>query len=406
MKKIDKTDLQKIENYFANIKSNGISSANNKDLETILNKTFHKKFKVNIIPAKERNYSFVMAVIPEKSVITKITTSIGKNQSKVETISSLWKKCNSWLIEIDDRILDTTFSDSELTALLLHEIGHVVESDSVPKRLFDVIQYGVISSSIDTRSMLKRNLFSKVLSIPFIRSCMFGNNSIDLKKEIKADQYASMNGYTDYLVSAMTKIETRSLGTNDINHDLNISMDALDALKERKAKLMKESFADYCEGLPDCFLKESVQEIERAIFEPYEKNTFTEERVYENAYKDIEHIIEEGYYTEFFGLGKQKVQPILQNQIDYITAKSQDIQSVDDKIMILSYINGKLETIQYYLDILANPKVAKKFIIPNSESQLVRFQTQLNNVKTFVLKYKIPDKRDELVVWYPKGYEG
>ena len=74
--------------------------------------------------------------------------------------------------------------------------------------------------------------------------------------------------------------------------------------------------------------------------------------------------------------------------------------------MILSYINGKLETIQYYLDILANPKVAKKFIIPNSESQLVRFQTQLNNVKTFVLKYKIPDKRDELVVWYPKGYEG
>ena len=227
-----------------------------------------------------------------------------------------------------------------------------------------------------------------------------------MKKEIKADQYASMNGYTDYLVSAMTKIETRSLGTNDINHDLNISMDALNALKERKAKLMKESFADYCEGLPDCFLKESVQEIERAIFEPYEKNTFTEERVYENAYKDIEHIIEEGYYTEFFGLGKQKVQPILQNQIDYITAKSQDIQSVDDKIMILSYINGKLETIQYYLDILANPKVAKKFIIPNSESQLVRFQTQLNNVKTFVLKYKIPDKRDELVVWYPKGYEG
>ena len=330
----------------------------------------------------------------------------GKNQSKVETISSLWKKCNSWLIEIDDRILDTTFSDSELTALLLHEIGHVVESDSVPKRLFDVIQYGVISSSIDTRSMLKRNLFSKVLSIPFIRSCMFGNNSIDMKKEIKADQYASMNGYTDYLVSAMTKIETRSLGTNDINHDLNISMDALNALKERKAKLMKESFADYCEGLPDCFLKESVQEIERGIFEPYEKNTFTEERVYENAYKDIEHIIEEGYYTEFFGLGKQKVQPILQNQIDYITAKSQDIQSVDDKIMILSYINGKLETIQYYLDILANPKVAKKFIIPNSESQLIRFQTQLNNVKTFVLKYKIPDKRDELVVWYPKGYEG
>ena len=89
MKKIDKNDLQKIENYFANIKSNGITSANNKDLETILNKTFHKKFKVNIIPAKERNYSFVMAVIPEKSVITKITTSIGKNQSKVETISSL-----------------------------------------------------------------------------------------------------------------------------------------------------------------------------------------------------------------------------------------------------------------------------------------------------------------------------
>ena len=122
--------------------------------------------------------------------------------------------------------------------------------------------------------------------------------------------------------------------------------------------------------------------------------------------KDIDSILETSYVKEFLGLGKEKLVPITQNQIDYVLAKSESIESVDDKVMLLSYINSKLDMIRYYIEIINNPKMAKKFIIPNSESQLIRFNNQLIQIKKYILNYKIPEKRNELVTWYPTGYEG
>ena len=122
--------------------------------------------------------------------------------------------------------------------------------------------------------------------------------------------------------------------------------------------------------------------------------------------KDIDSILETSYVKEFLGLGKEKLVPITQNQIDYVLAKSESIESVDDKVMLLSYINSKLDMIRYYIEIINNPKMAKKFIIPNSESQLIRFNNQLIHAKKYILNYKIPEKRNELVTWYPTGYEG
>ena len=240
MKKLAKEDLQGIETYFNSLKNDGISSTNSEDIEKILNRIYNKKFKVNIISSKERKYSFVMAVIPEKSVVEKITKSVANNDTKTETIVSLWKKCNSWIIEIDDRIIDSTFNEKELTALLLHEIGHVVDSDSVPKRIVDVVQYTFISSNFETKSLLKKKVFNSLLSIPIVNACVYGNTKNDLKKELKADQYAVKNGYLDPLLSAMNKIEIRSIGSNNMEKSMDFSMKTLEALKTRKGALMKE----------------------------------------------------------------------------------------------------------------------------------------------------------------------
>ena len=90
--------------------------------------------------------------------------------------------------------------------------------------------------------------------------------------------------------------------------------------------------------------------------------------------------------------------------LDYIQAKITEISSADDKIMLLSYINSKLELCDYYLGILDNQKLSKKFIVPNSRSQLVGFKNQLNRLRDMVLKYKIPN--DNLVVFYPNKYDG
>ena len=100
------------------------------------------------------------------------------------------------------------------------------------------------------------------------------------------------------------------------------------------------------------------------------------------------------------------MKPVNQNEIDYVAMKSQDIQSIDDKIMLMSYINSKLDMIEYYLSIMDNPKTAKKYIIPNSENQLNRYRVQLLQIKKYITNYKIPDNSQLIVSWYPKGYEG
>ena len=160
MKTLNKNDLSKIESIFSELKNgNSDGKSSLKELENILNNTYNKSFKVVIISSEKRRYSFVMSVIPEKSIIDKVTNAVANDKTKTDTMVDIWKKCKNWLVEIDSRILDKTFTDRELTALLLHEIGHVIDSDSIPKRIIEVVQYGIVSSSFEAKSLLKKKMF-------------------------------------------------------------------------------------------------------------------------------------------------------------------------------------------------------------------------------------------------------
>ena len=96
MKTIKKDEQVTIERIFYNLKA----GTENKDkllseLGAIVGKIFKKTFKVVIIPEKEQKKSFVMSVVPDSSTVDKIMKSVVNNETKLETIKSLWKKCNS-----------------------------------------------------------------------------------------------------------------------------------------------------------------------------------------------------------------------------------------------------------------------------------------------------------------------
>lgn len=406
MKTIKKDEQVTIERIFYNLKD----GTENKDkllseLGTIVSKIFKKTIKVVIIPEKEQKVSFVMSVIPDSSTVDKIMKSVVNNETKTETIKSLWKKCNNWVVEIDERILSSVFTKEELTALFLHEIGHVVESDSIPNRISSVIQYSIASSGFSTKSVLKKRIFNRLLSIPIINSCMYQTSKDTMRKELKADQYAVKNGYLSALLSAMNKLESKGLGKDTLQTNMNFTTDSIEALKERKAVLVKENIGKLKDSLPDNVLKEYVEKVEVSLFGTPKTKAYLEKTMDELG-ETVNQIIEDSYMTEFMDFTKKKLKPIMQNEIDYVEAKSQDIQTIDDKIMLISYINSKLSMIEYYREIMANPKVSKKYIIPNTESQLNRFEVQLLHIKKFIMNYKIPQKQNELVAWYPSGYEG
>lgn len=405
--KLSPEDKKEFEAIFSELKNGMKKEDAIKKLEVTLKKIYKKDFTVKIIKTKERKYSFVMSVIPEQSALDKITYNLLNEKSKKETITDLWEKCNKWTIEIDERVLDNSFTDRELSALLLHEIGHVVYTDSVPTRIKMIIEYSFISMSFQSKSILKQKMFKKMIQIPLINACVYGNTRVDLKKELKADQFSVKNGYLNELVSAMTKIEQRGLSRENLSSSTDYMEKSIEMLLKRKAKLVKESYEEITGRLPeDMYMTETVNGLINDICNPFQKTTYTDEWLYESVNNEIDSIIEDSYMTEFLDIRKKKLKPVNQNEIDYVAMKSQDIQSIDDKIMLMSYINSKLDMIEYYLSIMDNPKIAKKYIIPNSENQLNRYRVQLLQIKKYITNYKIPDNSQLIVSWYPKGYEG
>ena len=74
--------------------------------------------------------------------------------------------------------------------------------------------------------------------------------------------------------------------------------------------------------------------------------------------------------------------------------------------MLISYINYKLDIIDYYISILENPKLSRKYSVPHSIEQLENMKGRLNTLRDRVLNYKIPERLKGIIVAYPENYEG
>lgn len=393
MFKLNKEESQKIENACGMLKSGDKNEGIN-ILESVLSKSFKKSFSVNVVETNKRKQFFVMYVIPEDSVVDKITSSVMSGKSNLNTMTSLWKKCEKWTVEIDSAILDTKFTDRELTALILHEVGHTVDTNSVPMRLTNIISFKLASSNMKNSKSLSSKVYSSLAKIPIIASCMYDENSI--KKEIKADKFASACGYAIDLVSAINKLEGMIGSRNPVSQGAaDFSLNTVGALRNRKLELVKESVNTLLENLPNNTMQTNVLKFGEEL-----KND-SESMIYEKA--DL--IVKNTYFTEFLNITKKKLDKIKQSQLDYIQAKIDDIDSVDDKLALLTYANSKLELCEYYLELLNNPVASKRYVIPNSEKQLIQFRNQLNILRGMIFKYKI-QKGDDFVVFYPDKYEG
>lgn len=410
---IRENKFSNIENYFGQLKTSTDSSITNK-MTSELSAIYKKSFKINIIKSGERKNLFVMSVIPETSTLDKITMSIMNKKTTLQTITDLWTKCNKWTIEIDQNILTSQFTDRELTALLLHEIGHVMSSNAIPMRIKNVMQYTIMSAYSHLNPMLSDKLFNKILKLPIINSCTFCNSRSDLKEEIKADKFSAKCGYTGDLLSAIDKLtslqKSNSSITKGFTKDSEMerstinTLNLVNDLNARKISLAKRNIHDLERYLPESRMKEELVDFDNSLFEErgstwdHRKEEFIDKRITDDNVK---------YYTEAFGIFKKKLQPILPNELDYIDLKIQDIKSMNDKMMLMSYTNSKLDLCNWYLGLLDNPSEGKKYVVPHDRATLMRYKARLEYSKNMILNAKIPNlDKERLVVFYPPGYEG
>ena len=113
-----------------------------------------------------------MSIFPERSTTDKIIESVARGNSDFKTIQSLWEKNSKWTIEIDERILKGTFTTRELTAMVLHEVGHLIQSKTIATRIITVLQYEYAKTSMQNKMLLRTKVFRSIMALPIINSCI------------------------------------------------------------------------------------------------------------------------------------------------------------------------------------------------------------------------------------------
>ena len=207
---LDKDKFEMIENAFGNIKKNKNKSVNIATIRRCLKSSFSKEIEINIVENKDKNNFFIMSIYPDVSVIDQIVEAIVTEKND-DVIRKIWNGANKWIIEIDSRILDDSIvnvGEKELTALLLHEIGHMVYSNSVPQRISKVMRLEYARASIEVKKLLSDKFFRQLLRLPIIQGCLYDNykTKSSIKSELKADFFVVKMGYADDLESVLNKL--------------------------------------------------------------------------------------------------------------------------------------------------------------------------------------------------------
>ena len=375
-------------------------------------------FNISVTPIEknERDLYFIMSVFPDESTVDKIITSITNDDTDIQAIQRLWQLNKVWNIEIDERILQDKpigFTPSELTAMLLHEIGHIVISTSIPSRVSIIIKYELLKSKFSNRMMLKDKIFRSILSIPILDACVsdYTRTVSSIKDEVEADSFAAKMGYRRDLITALKKVMvvSKSAGQQSVNDKIvsgvRLALSTVSDLEKRNIELSKNRLFGFREEASSQYIKDFVESYIDKIYGTDESNsTFTNRRL-DYFIECGQKTIQDGYYTEFF-LFTKKLKRIDPVEIDYIGSKINTIQDENDRMMIISYIHHKLDLVDYYIEIMSNEKTASRYSIPHTLQQLIKIKNVLLDYRIRALKQPLPLKNKGLLVSWADGYEG
>ena len=200
-----------IESCFRNIQHERDIESNVKLIERTIKREYGISVDITIID-NGKNF-FGMCIFPspeEMSALTKalINTEAG-SMKDVEKLHQQYMVHGDKIIEIDSRLLydsEINATPAEITAVLLHEIGHIVASNSMINKLKRAKEYMLSKFDNKTLHLLpKIPLKEYLFSIATLQ--IFGQRfNVQLIKEKEADELALKEGYGEDLVNLLNKL--------------------------------------------------------------------------------------------------------------------------------------------------------------------------------------------------------
>lgn len=423
-------DLLYIDKCFMSIKNKVAVEANLNKISLALKRLFDINCTFTIVN-NNTNVFFGMNVFPSVSTMDLMVESIVTNQSSMDDVLKIWEKNNNWNIEIDSILLydmNLNANPQEITSVLLHEIGHVVYSNTVPQRLYKVIKFKLVKLNYQMKQLISTEKIRKLFNIAIIESCSTKNYTyMDTETEKIADQFVIKYGYGEELDSFINKLiksqgnslvnKTDKEVENDINVIVNWTIMNVKELEFRKKSLRNSLKVEMLKN-PSELTKKVIQDIYNSFFgESNDKYRIllSEQAGYQNdLYNElctdqmldqfIKKVVTEAANNIFDKNGKLK--KITQNDIDILAVECERIENVDDKIYLLDKLYSQLELVNMGLDYIESSDKNLGTRVMQSKRTLLDMKDQLEELRKNILATKIIDKQYGVFLRMPKGYEG
>lgn len=173
----------------------------------------HKDFSVQITKNLEAHGFFGMRIFPsltDNEAICDFMVHDSEKTVKFGELLKRWRHINAWVLELDSQLFDRNeinFTPKELTAMTLHEVGHVIYSEKPLERFYRAYKENQLRLKLADRGTQK--VMYWIYMIPLSLSCMqreWVNGKNELNVEIVSDKTVAEYGYGSYLVEAFDKI--------------------------------------------------------------------------------------------------------------------------------------------------------------------------------------------------------
>lgn len=417
-----------------------------RDTTTVLNAFSQKDFVINIIDESDENESFFgMRIFPSDDYMIELCTQItsGKEAPSISSMIKRWKNIKSWVIEIDSRVFDRmiiNFNPSELTAMLLHEIGHTVYSDRKMEMFARVYRECNVRMKMADKAAVKMLYF--LYQIPLTVLCGFRNwevTSIDLKEEIFADMSVQKLGYGEHLISAFEKIIKKCGNSTGYSSKMEDSVEQsitwcnlnVADLEKRQQKIKDELYLtgkrtnssfvrNIIKGIMDkLHIRKKERYTGNIVMESNISIDFSDSMFYNNnelvydfgkinKLKNSIRVAKESVNNSIaqealFGNKKNKKNEIpSQLDVDTIFVEIDRMENHADRRYVLDLIYHQEEKIENFKERFAYDKELKQKHARHMENML----SELESMRRTVLAKRNFDRDYKVFVRYPAGYEG
>lgn len=346
IKNIPDVNCERLESIMGKIKI-GVTNSKLNELKTELNRLFKMSTCDTVIYTKNTDKPFFgMCVMPMITVADFNKVFVYNEPQAMQS--------KKYLLEFDSKLFDIGLNRKELTAILLHELGHVAfeiekATDEVSKAMLLYLQ-----KNNETIDLDKSTEYGKLLTFG-IKDAIRKINSIFEDEEIKADSYAVALGYGEYLKSALEKISASvsSLNKSVTNNKLLVLQWTLRTYKDVKFKRVPA-----IQKLQKCYeitgSELEKREIKSCIdnIKAIEYNKVTETML-ENM------IYETKNSMSIFRKFKRRNMRNIEDDIYEYALRIKTVDEQDEALIILRDINTRLAIVDDYL---SDPNLDQKEI--------------------------------------------